>query len=122
MKVAGRLVCRRTDGPACVTLVGRDDRGDPVHLTLVGTAPRGLPDSIVAATVESSRDDRYRIGDGSATWSMQARGYRHYDLAAAFYAAVPPRRPALAKRLFWQVVLAGAASRPGRWWLKHKSR
>jgi len=122
MKVTGRLACRRTDGPVCVvTVVGRDDLGEPVYLTLVGAAPRGLPDCIVAATVDTSEEPRYRIHDGSESWSMEGQRYLHRDVAAAFYAAVPPRPPSLAKRLFWRMVLAGAASRVGRWWLNHKT-
>lgn len=121
MKLTGSLACRRTDGPARVTLVGRDDRGEPVHLALVGAAPEGLPARLDAGSVEAVGEHRYRISDGRQAWSMEARGYLHYDLTAAFYAAVPPRLPSLAKRLFWRAVLIGAAGWPGRWWLKHKS-
>jgi hypothetical protein len=122
MRFEGRLACRRTDGPACITLVGRDERGAAVHLALVGRVPPDLPDRIDIGSIEALAVGRYRVSDGRRTWSLDARGYRHDDVAAAFYAAVPPRAPPRATRLFWYLVLALAASPPGRWWLKHTSR
>jgi hypothetical protein len=121
MRLTGSMACRPTGGSACVTLVGRDERGEPVHVTLVGTAPEELPARLDTGTIEALGPRRYRISDGRRIWNMEARAYLHHDLAAAFYAALPPRRPSLARRLFWRAVLAGAASRPGRWWLKHRS-
>lgn len=122
MTFTGRVACRRSEGAACVTLDGRDERGRPVHLTMVGAAPAELPGRLDSGIVETLDGDRYRISDGRRAWVLAARGYLHYDVTAAFYAAIPPRRPALTRRLLWRIVLAGAASGPGRWWLKHTRR
>lgn len=119
MTFTGRVVCRRGDGPACVTLEGRDERGAPMQLALIAEVPPSLPDGLDLGWVEALGSGRYRIGDGQRTWTLAARAYLHHDVSSAFYAALPPRRPGLAKRLLWWTVLTGAASRPGRWWLVH---
>jgi hypothetical protein len=43
--------------------------------------------------------------------------HMHRDVSPAFYAAVPPRRVPLFKRVLWTVGLAVAASPLGRYWL-----
>lgn len=117
MKLSGSLECRRTQGPARVTLVGRGEAGEPMYLALVGSVPPDLPRRLDAASIEELAEERYRIEGGGCTWIICARRYLHEDVAAAFYAAVPPRRPPLARRFLWRVVLALAGSRAGRWWL-----
>ncbi|MGH8149041.1 MAG: hypothetical protein ACRETB_03545 [Steroidobacteraceae bacterium] len=117
MRLSGRLECHRTEGPARITLVGRGEAGGPAYLTLIGPVPPDVPARLEAASVEGLDGDRYRISGGGRTWTLSARRYLHEDVAAGFYAAVPPRRPPFGRRLFWRVVLAVAASRAGRWWL-----
>jgi hypothetical protein len=41
----------------------------------------------------------------------------HEDVGMAVYAAIPPRRVPLAKRLFWRIVLVMLSSARGRAWI-----
>jgi len=41
----------------------------------------------------------------------------HEDVGKAVYAAIPPRRVPLAKRLFWRAVLVLLSSARGRAWI-----
>lgn len=122
MRLTGKLVCRWNDGTAFITLEGRDDRGEPMLLALAGAAPADLPPVADDGWVETLDADRYRIGDGRREWIVTARSYLHRDVSAQFYAAVPPRPPPFLRRLAWRIVLAAAASGPGRWWLEHIRR
>ncbi len=118
MRFTGRVECRRTNGTACLTLVGRDARGDRVHLLLQGMPPGDLPARLDAASVTPLEADRYEIASGGRAWVVTGRSaHLHYDLSEVFYRAVPPRRVPLRKRLFWRVVFSAAGSRAGRWWL-----
>lgn len=118
MGFTGRVECRRSSGMSSLTLVGHDSSGHPVHLSLLGALPEDLPPRLDAASVERLEAERYRISAGGRAWTIAApRAYLHYDLAEAFFRAVPPRRVPLAKRLFWRLVLSAAASPVGRWWL-----
>lgn len=117
----GSLECRRASEPPCLTLVGRDQGGNRVHLTLLGALPEDIPPRLDAASVTRLGAGRYEISAPGRAWELAAlRAYLHYDLSEAFYRAVRPRRVPLAKRLFWRVVLAAAASRPGRRWLARR--
>jgi hypothetical protein len=113
----GSLECRRSAGCAGVTLVGRTSSGDLVHLSLLGAVPEDLPARLDAAEIERVDAQHYRISSGARAWVLAARPFLHYDLSAAFYAAVPPRPVPPLKRLFWRLVLAAARTRPVRAWL-----
>jgi hypothetical protein len=113
----GGLECHRYAGPAGVTLVGRTTRGDTLHLSLLGAMPEDLPARLEAAELERVDAEHYRISSNGRAWVVPAKPFLHYDLSAAFYAALPPRRVPLRKRLFWRLLLAAARTPPIRSWL-----
>jgi hypothetical protein len=79
-----------------------------------GNAPADLPQTLSAARVESIGANEYRIASAAGEWRITARCvHLHRDIAAAFYAAIPPRPVPAGKRIFWRLVLALAGSRTG---------
>jgi hypothetical protein len=125
VRLIAPIECRRASpsGTSSLTLVGRSVDGEWVHLTLQAVVPAGLPARIDVGSVERLADEHYRIVCSDREWLIDAsRSFAHYDVSAPFYAALPPRRVPLAKRVFWRLVLAAAASRPGRRWLMRDPR
>lgn len=117
MRLEGPIECRRT-ASACVTLIGRAERGERTYLTLAVAAPADLPSRIDAGTVEWLDDGLCRICTPGHEWRLESRrSFVHRDASAAFYAALPPRRVPLAKRVLFRLMLASAGSRIGRRWL-----
>ncbi len=68
-------------------------------------------------------DGRCRVAMLGREWLLVSpRTFVHHDASGAFYAALPPRRVPLVKRVFWRFLLAAAGSRAGRWWLGRPRR
>jgi hypothetical protein len=116
----GRVHCRRdVSGPLGLTLVGCSaDRSETVWLAFHGEAPHDLPAVLESAAVQRLGTQEYSITTEDRRWTVVAsRVHMHRDVSPAFYAAVPPRRVPLFKRVLWTVGLAVAASPLGRYWL-----
>ncbi len=87
---------------------------EPTALALSGATPAGLPATLEDVIVEHLGGTQYRIGAGTESWLVSASAvHLHREIAAQFYAAIPPRRAPRAKRLFWRAVLWLAATRAG---------
>ena len=111
----GAVTCRRS--PHALTLIGAaaDSAADVLILTFITPAAPALPDSLAAATVRALDERHYRISSGPEDWVVETTSLHvHRDVGAAFYRAIPPRRPPLQKRLFWRMVLAIAGTRTGK--------
>jgi hypothetical protein len=112
----GAVRCVRAPGPLGVTLIGATPErpGEPTALAFSAAAPAGLPEVLDNAAVEHLGGDWYRIYSAPREWVIAAAAvHLHREIAAQFYRAIPPRRVPLAKRWFWRVALALAASRAG---------
>jgi hypothetical protein len=107
--------CRREPaGPLGLTLYGRtrDRPEEQASVAFSGPAPEGLPEALEAATVEQLEDGTYRIACEGGEWLVSATAaHLHREVAAAFYRAVPPRRPPWSRRVFFRIVL-GLARHP----------
>lgn len=83
-------------------------------LTLTSAAAVALPATLGDVTLHAL-DGHVRLECGADAWIVEAGClHRHRDVGAAFYRAIPPHPVPLAKRLFWRLVLALAAHRPGK--------
>lgn len=120
----GSIECRRSS-TTVATLIGRTQQGERAYLTLTTAAPVGLPERIDEGAAELldgtlPEDHRCRLSTPGTEWMIVVRkAFVHYDASGAFFAALPPRRVPLAKRAFWRLALAAAATRAGRHWLAH---
>ena len=111
----GTVRCERSAARA-LTMSGMtaEGRGEETSLIFSEPAPIECPDTLEDAVVENLGAGRYRIHCGSGEWFVEAdAAHLHREIAAAFYRTIPPRPAPWRKRLFWRVVLALAASRPG---------
>jgi hypothetical protein len=80
---------------------------EKVSLAFSGHAPESLPDALENATVEYLGPSTYRITSAPHEWIVDASAvHLHREIAARFYAAVPPRTPPWPRRLFFRLVLA----------------
>jgi hypothetical protein len=118
IEFSGRVEARRKDcGPLHLVLSGRtvQQPQELVHLSFAGTAPADLPDTLENATIERVGPGHFTIASGARRWTVNARAaHVHREVAAAFYRAIPPQPVRWTQRLFWRIVLALAATRPGR--------
>ena len=109
-------------GAAGLTLLGRiDERGStPAQLSLIAADAVVLPAALRDVTVEAQPGGvLLRAGEGQ--WRIACRSWQlHRDVGAAFYAAIPPRPTPWSRRLSWRVLLAIAATAPGRWLLMRR--
>jgi hypothetical protein len=121
VKFTGSVECRQSSGVRCITLVGRNQAGEQIHLSLLGVAAADLPARLQAAEVERAEGERYRISAEGRTWMLSGRGFVHSDASAAFYAALRPRPVPLVKRVLWRFALAAARTRVVQWWLARSS-
>jgi hypothetical protein len=116
VRLGGRISCQRGAAPLGLTLSGRTAAApaEPVTLAFSGAAPAQLPATLTDALIERLDARRYRITSAQQVWDIEARALHvHIEVAGPFYAALPPRRVPLAKRLLWTALLALAASRAG---------
>ncbi len=112
--------CRRDDPPLCLTLTGRTPARPQETLTLSfsGPALAKFPEALEDPSVERLDPTHCRILAGGSEWLIEARAvHLHYEVAAAFYRAVPPRAVPWGKRTFLRMVLALAARPWGKWLL-----
>ncbi|MGH8220511.1 MAG: hypothetical protein ACREUT_18405 [Steroidobacteraceae bacterium] len=118
MRFEGPIECCCT-ASACVTLSARAEHGERAYLTLAVAAPADLPPRLDVGTVEWLDGGSCRIVTPGREWRLESRrSFVHRDASAAFYAALPPRRVPLAKRMLFRLMLAAAGSRIGRRWLR----
>jgi hypothetical protein len=115
---SGRVECRRqAGGPLALTLIGRsaDSSRSPCQLSFQGLVPPDLPPYLDDVAVQRLGADRYRIAGSGQEWTVAARKtYLQRDVGAAFYRAIPPRQPPLARRMFFRIVLTLAGTSLGR--------
>src|SRR5437773_2680515 len=98
------------------TLIGEncEHPGERTELAFSAAAPADFPEALEGAVIERVGTHQYRIASAPREWLIEATAVHvHRDIAVPFYRAIPPRRVPLAKRIFWRVVLALAASRTG---------
>src|SRR5213082_2804187 len=102
----GPVSCRRGAAPLGLTLSGETSEhpGERTELAFSAAAPADFPEALEGAVIERVGTHQYRIASAP---------HVHRDIAVPFYRAIPPRRVPLAKRIFWRVVLALAATRTG---------
>ena len=112
---AGRVTCIRAQGTPGLTLHGdtAEAPGEPTALAFSAAAPADFPAELEDAVVERLDGGQYRIRSRAREWLIGAPLHLHREIAARFYRAVPPRPAPLARRLFFRIVLALAASRTG---------
>src|SRR5205807_1789291 len=88
--------------------------GERTELAFSAAAPADFPEALEGAVIERVGTHQYRIASAPREWLIEATAVHvHRDIAVPFYRAIPPRRVPLAKRIFWRVVLALAATRTG---------
>jgi hypothetical protein len=113
---AGPVRCQRGAPPFALTLSGvaTAPAAGSLTLTFSGAAPADLPATLSDASVEAAGERGYRIASGAREWQVRGGSLSATrEVAAAFYRALPPRPVPVAKRFFWRLVLALAASRAG---------
>ncbi|HEV3181484.1 MAG TPA: hypothetical protein VGY90_01595 [Steroidobacteraceae bacterium] len=112
----GVVRCRRADTVPGLTLSGgtAEAPDEPTALAFSAVAPADLPGTLEDAVVDHLGGAHYRIGAQRREWLIASPAvHLHREIAAQFYRAIPPRPAPWAKRMFWRVVLALAASRAG---------
>ena len=112
----GVVHCRRMHTVPGLTLSGSTAEApeEPTALAFSAPAPADLPATLQDAVVDHLGGAQYRIAAGQGEWLIaSAAVHLHREIAAQFYRASPPRPAPRAKRVFWRVVLALAASRAG---------
>src|SRR6184192_1020440 len=104
----GPVSCRRGAAPLGLTLSGETSEhpGERTELAFSAAAPADFPEALEGAVIERVGTHQYRIASAPREWLIEAT-------AAHVHRDIPPRRVPLAKRIFWRVVLALAASRTG---------
>lgn len=112
----GQVQCERSERVPGLTLRGNtaEAPGEATALAFSGFAPADLSATLEDAVVEHLAGTQYRISARTGSWAISASAvHLHREIAAQFYAAIPPRQPPWAKRLFWRAVLALGATRAG---------
>ena len=112
----GLVHCRRAAAVPGLTLSGSTAEApdEPTALAFSAAAPADLPGTLADAVVDHLGGTHYRIGTEWREWLLRAEVvHLHREIAPQFYRAIPPRPAPWAKRVFWRVVLALAASRAG---------
>jgi hypothetical protein len=112
----GEVQCERAARVPGLILRGNtlEAPAEPTALAFSGYAPPDLPATLADAVIEHVAGAQYRISAPAGSWEISASAvHLHREIAAQFYAAIPPRRASWTKRLFWRVVLGLGASRAG---------
>jgi hypothetical protein len=111
-------------GAGGITLLGTisEPRSTPAQLSLIGTEAGQLPSDLADVTAEVSATPGVVLRSGSREWRIACKTWQlHRDVGGTFYAAVPPRPTPWSRRLTWRVLLAVAATAPGRWLLSRRA-
>jgi hypothetical protein len=106
----------RTDrgGPLGLTLIGYEG-AVPVQVSFVCAPPADWPERLEGAVVVREAPTHFRITEAHDARMLEASGvFVHRDVGRIVESVVPSRPAPLTKRLFWRVVLALAATSPGR--------
>jgi hypothetical protein len=112
----GEVQCERSERVPELTLRGStaEAPGEATALAFSGVPPADLSATLEDAVVEHLAGTQYQITARTGSWPISASAvHLHREIAAPFYAAIPPRRPPWTKRAFWRAVLALAATRAG---------
>jgi len=112
----GPVSCRRAAQPPALILSGyaAEPPGDAVVLALSAAVPAECPAALEDARVERLAEGQYRITSAACSWPVSAAAaHLHFEIAAEFYRAIPPRCAPPWKRLFWRLALTLAGSRAG---------
>ena len=112
----GSVECHREDCVPGLTLTGTTTTpcAQRAALAFSAAAPADLPATLEDVEVEHLGGNEYRIATAGRSWVISASAvHLHSEIAAQFYRAIPPRPAPWGKRVFWQAVLALAASRAG---------
>jgi hypothetical protein len=117
----------RGPGSAGITLLGTieeaDGRVTAAELSLSGVPSLQLPPVLPDLSVESPAAQDLVLRSGTREWQVRCHTWQlHRDVGASFYAAVPPRRMPWSRRAAWRLMLALAATAPGRWLLARRGR
>ena len=113
--LSGPVACRHTGNTLTLTGRAADCAEEVLILTLTSAAPAALPASLPAVTLRALDERHFRLESAADAWIVEAdRLYLHRDVGTVFYRAIPPHPVPLAKRLFWRLVLALAATRTGK--------
>jgi hypothetical protein len=112
----GPVSCTRAAHAPELTLSGitaqRPD--EPAALAFSGAVPADFPATLADAVVESLSGGQYRITSAGRSWLLSAAAvHLHFEIAAQFYRAIPPRRVPWMKRVLWRALLILAGSRAG---------
>lgn len=92
-----------------------DSADDRLILTFISPSIPDVPASLTSAIIRAVDERRYQISSAARDLIVEATSLHvHRDIGSTFYRAVPPRPAPLGKRIFWRVVLALAASSPGK--------
>jgi hypothetical protein len=117
VRFRGPVSCRSAAQPPALTLSGNttEPPGEGALLVLSAAAPADCPATALDdAVVERLGDGQYRIRSAAHSWLVRAAAvHLHFEVAAQFYRALPPRRVPEWKRAFWRIVLVMARSRAG---------
>lgn len=106
--------CQRSNCTLTLRGMTVESPGEETTLIFSAASPSDCPETLEEAVVERLEGAQYRIRSGTRAWPIEAEAvHLHREIAGAFYRAIPPRPAPLSKRLFWRLVLALAASRPG---------
>jgi hypothetical protein len=119
---------RAVSGPAHagITLLGKivepDGALTAAQLSLNALEPVHLAQILRDVTVEALPAQDVLLRSGAQEWRVRCRTWQlHRDVGTVFYAAIPPRPTPWTRRLGWRLLLAFAASGPGRWLLARVS-
>jgi hypothetical protein len=124
---AGQVRVVPGPGRGGFTLLGQlaeaDGTSTPAQLSLVSKSPPALPDELKDVTFEALTAPQVVLRSGARAWPIESVTWQlHRDVGAMFYAAVPPRVTPWTRRVTWRVLLAAAATAPGRWLLARRTR
>jgi len=114
-------------GRAGITLLGNlvetDGSVTAAELSLSDVQCLPLPPVLHDLSVEARAAQDLVLRSDTREWQVRCHTWQlHRDVGASFYAAVPPRRMPWSRRAAWRVMLALAATAPGRWLLARRSR
>jgi hypothetical protein len=127
LRFAGQVKVAPGPGRGGLTLLGQlaeaDGTSTAAQLSLVSKSDPALPNELNDVTFEALMASQIVLRSGARAWRIDCVTWQlHRDVGAMFYAAVPPRVTPWTRRVTWRVLLATAATAPGRWLLARRRR